>query len=77
MVKIEDLKIGQAVSYKQNGRYGSFEAIVTGIGLKRVGIKILSWNGAKIKTPEGLPRYSEVYRNVSPKSLWIRSESHE
>lgn len=61
-MEINELKIGDAVEYKRQGRFGSYEATVTGIGLAKVGIKIDSHMGAPL--PAG-----PVYKNVSPSSL--------
>lgn len=63
MVTLNELNIGDKVRYKQNGKYGSFEAEVTGIGLAKVGIKISSWMGKELIA-------GPVHKNVSPKSLW-------
>lgn len=60
MINIRELEIGDAVLYKAYGVKGSFEAEVTGIGLKKVGIKILSH--------DGIPR-KPYFINVMPKNL--------
>jgi hypothetical protein len=67
MVQLNELKIGDSVRYKKNGRSGSYEAEVTGIGLAKVGIKIISHMGVPL--PAG-----PAYRNVSPKSLWLEAD---
>lgn len=61
-VNLNELEIGEKVEYKQNGRFGSYEAVVTGIGLAKVGIKIESHMGVPL--PVG-----PVFKNVSPHSL--------
>lgn len=58
---LKELDLGDLVSYKKNGVRGSFRAIVTGIGLKRVGIKIYSHDGIRINP--------EIHTNVNPKNL--------
>jgi hypothetical protein len=60
MININELEIGDPIIYKAYGVKGPYEAIVTGIGLKKVGIKILSHDGIK---------RSPYFINVSPKNL--------
>jgi hypothetical protein len=62
MVNLNELQVGDHVRYKMQGRFGSFEAVVTGVGLKRVGIRMNSYMNMPL--PAG-----EVFKIVSPKSL--------
>jgi len=62
MVNLNTLQINDHVIYKNKA--GSFEATVTGIGLKMVGIRIY------LKDFEYLPK--PVFKNVNPNNLTLK-----
>lgn len=61
MIDIRSIEIGDEIRYKRPGETGSYEAVVTGIGLKKIGIKIYSYMGRDLV---GGPQF----KNVSPRS---------
>lgn len=50
MDKEQQIKVGDTINYKRNGRYGSYEAEVISIG-KSVRILVKSWCGQLLPKP--------------------------